>query len=161
MKRIRSKYTHPEFQFARFRLASNDFGVDIKNVKEIIRHREIVQSADFPPFLEGFIRLRSMAVPVIDLRKRFSLEQSFNDSTRIIIASVQRHIAGLIVDEVMDITMGGKELMVEPGTLSGRWGGSIDAVIETGRGTVMIMNPVLLLTDTEKSSLDAPLKLPE
>lgn len=144
-----------DFQFARFRLGEREFGIEIKKVKEIIRLRETSREPCCPPFLEGFIRLRNIVVPVLDLRKRFSLPFTESEHARIIIILVEGLIAGLVVDEVNDVTAGGaqttdKLFETEP------WNGCVEAVVETQGVTVRIIDPSALLTSDEKSFLSAP-----
>ncbi|MBI2400565.1 MAG: chemotaxis protein CheW [Deltaproteobacteria bacterium] len=79
MKKARSKYSNPDFQFIRFRLSGHEFGLDVSAVREIIKYRA-PEACEYPPFIEGFIRVRSILVPLIDLRKRFSLPPSQLDS---------------------------------------------------------------------------------
>jgi len=87
MAKIRSKYTHPDFQYTCFSIDGMDFGIGIGCVKEIIRCRELIPVVDAPDFIEGAVRLRSMAVPVVDLARRFDVRRKSRPS-RIIIASV-------------------------------------------------------------------------
>lgn len=163
MRSIRSKYTHPDFQFVRFRLSSFEFGIDIKNLKEIIRWRAVTEAPGTPSFIEGFIRLRSMSVPVIDLRKRFSLDPGTAEPARIMITLLDGHIAGLVVDEVADITAGGKELKLKcegPEARGGHearpWDGCIEAVLEADGKSVSIIRLPELLSKEELRFFDAP-----
>ncbi|MFQ5735743.1 MAG: chemotaxis protein CheW [Thermodesulfobacteriota bacterium] len=161
MKTIRSKYIHPDFQFVRFRMGDCDFGIDIKDLKEIIRYRDITEVPGTPSFVEGFIRLRSMAVPVIDLRKRFGIEPQGGEPTRIMIILLGGHVAGLIVDEVADIIAGGTELKLKSeGQAGGRgaqpWSHSIEAVLEADGRHVHIIRLQELLTGPELRFFDTP-----
>lgn len=156
MDKIRSRYTQPDFQFARFRIAKTDFGLALKSVKEILRYRAPEKSNDVPSFIEGFLRLRGMAVPVVDLRKRFCEQAALTDLSRIIIAVLDRHIAGLIVDEVNDIALGSKEIKQKEFSADTPWSACVEAVIELGPFNIYILNPSLILTDDEKRFLDAP-----
>jgi len=166
MKNIRSKYTHPDFQFVRFRLSTYEFGIDIRNLKEIIRFRQATEVPGTPRFVEGFIRLRSMAVPVIDLRKRYSFEPLFAEHVRIIITLLNGHIAGLVVDEVADITAGGKELRIksegplDKEALKMPWDECIEAVIDDGKSSIMILRLMGLLSPEELSFFDCPMPDP-
>lgn len=163
MKTVRSKYTLPDFQFVRFRLSSFEFGIDIRHLKEIIRHREITAVPDAPSFIEGFIRLRSMVVPVIDLRKRYSLEPVVAEPVRIIITVLNSHITGLVVDEVADITAGCKELKLRGDAPDARdddarpWDECVEAVIEDGDKSIMIIRLLELLTPDELSFFNSPM----
>ena len=163
MKSVRSKYAHPDFQFVRFRLSSFEFGIDIRSLKEIIRYREITVAPGMPSFIEGFIRLRSMVVPVIDLRKRYALDPVVAEPVRIIITLLNGYIAGLVVDEVADITAGCKELKLKnegpgpQGEGARPWDECVEAVIEDGRDSIMIIRLRELLRPDELSFFDGPM----
>jgi len=163
MKTVRSKYTHPDFQFVRFRLSSFEFGIDIRNLKEIIRHREITAVDGMPSFIEGFIRLRSMVVPVIDLRKRYTLEPVVAEPVRIIITLLNGYIAGLVVDSVADITAGCKELRLKsegpwaPDDDARPWDECVEAVIDDGKDSIMILRLLELLRPEELAFFNGPM----
>lgn len=158
MDKIRSRYSHPDMQLARFRLGKTDFGIALGNVKEIIRYTAPEASNEVPSFMNGFLRLREMLVPVIDLRKRFGLKTLITEQTRIIVTVVDKHIVGLVVDEVNDIAALGREVKLMPYTDSDApWVCCIVAVVETGSRNVMVMDADLILGQDEKSFLDAPL----
>lgn len=144
-----------DFQFARFSLGGREFGIEVRDVKEIVRSRAASRPPGCPPFLEGFITLRNIVVPVLDLRKRFSLPLSAVPCAWIIIISVDGLIAGLAVDAVGEVSAGGKETATaihddEPCMAC------VAAVVESQGQTVMIINPSALLTDDEKLFLCAP-----
>lgn len=91
-------------QFVIFNLHSEDFGVEITQVKEIIKPLEIFKVPDTPEFIEGLINLRGKVHTVFNLRKRFGLPaKEFDDNTKIIIVSVNSLSVGFIVDEVNEI----------------------------------------------------------
>jgi purine-binding chemotaxis protein CheW len=157
MDKIWSKYSYPDFRFARFRLGEDEFCIDIRNVKEMIRNRGVLKLDDAPSFLEGFVDLRGMQVPVVDLRKRFSLEAGSSDSARIIISSLEGRIVGLIVDEVRDISMGCKEVKINKRPASCKpWESCVDAVVETNGASVYVMDLMRLLSGAELKALDSP-----
>lgn len=158
MDKIRSRYSHPDMQLARFRLGDTDFGIALASVKEIIRYRTPEASNEVPSFMHGFLRLREMLVPVIDLRRRFGLNAHLTEHTRIIIAVVDKHIVGLVVDEVSDIAALGREVRLMPYNGSeAPWFRTIVAVVEAVGRSVMVMDADLILGPDEKMFLDAPL----
>lgn len=159
MVKIRSKYTHPDFQYTCFTIDGMNFGIGINCVKEIVRCRDLIPVVDAPDFIEGAVRLRSMAVPVVDLGRRFEVRGKSRPS-RIIIVSVNGRITGLLVDEVRDIMTGGKELRPTKGNGDGcePWSSCVETVLETGNGTVTVLDLARLFTPEELTLLDAPLK---
>src|SRR5699024_9229944 len=55
-------------------------------------------------FVKGVINLRGVVTPVIDLRKRFEIEEvEYNEQTRIIIIHMDDMEVGLIVDAANDV----------------------------------------------------------
>lgn len=158
MARVRSKYTHPDFRFTCFSLDGVVFGVSLKCVREVVGPRKITPLKEGPGFIEGVVRLRSMAVPVVDLRKRFDVSKRPSRPPRIIVVSLDGRITGLLVDEVGEVMSGGKEL--RPGKKSGGgepWQRCLDVVLETGNGTIRVLDLKRLFKPSELAMLDAPL----
>ncbi len=93
-----------ELQLVSFNLDSEEFGVDIGVVQEIVRMPEITKVPRSPEFVVGVVNLRGKIIPVVDLRKRFGLPASdATKSTRIIIVSVRSRTLGMIVDGVSEV----------------------------------------------------------
>lgn len=145
-----------DFQFALFSLGGRDFGIEVGNVKEIVRLKKIARPPDCPPFLEGFIGLRNIVVPVLDLRKRFSLPAPSAEAGIIMIISIEGLIAGLPCDSVYDVGAGGTGLTPAFQPDGPSWRGSAEAAVEGHGRTVCIIDPAALLTGEEKLFLSAP-----
>lgn len=160
MKKARSKYSNPDFQFIRFRLSCHEFGLDVSAVKEIIKYRA-TETGEHPPFTEGFIRIRSILVPVIDLRKRFSLPLLPLESSMIIVSSIDSLIVGLIVDSIADITPGARDLTSRPAAAGSNWDHIVEAEVELDGSRVLILKAESILTPEEKAALSGPLTLKE
>lgn len=91
-------------QLVTFSIGSEEFGVDILKVIEIIRTMEITKVPKAPVFVEGVINLRGLVIPIIDLRRRFGLENKASDSnTRIIVIEINGMSVGFVVDSVSEV----------------------------------------------------------
>ncbi|MBO9540963.1 chemotaxis protein CheW [bacterium] len=91
-------------QLASFRLAEEEYAVDISAVQEIVRMSSITRVPRAPSFVEGVVNLRGKIVPVIDLRRRFGMASAEpTKATRIIIVDVAGKTVGLIVDAVREV----------------------------------------------------------
>ena len=91
-------------QLVIFKINDEDFGVEITQVKEIIKPMDIYKVPNTPDFIEGLINLRGMVHTVFNLRKKFNLPvKDFDDNTKIIIVNVNDLMVGFIVDEVNEI----------------------------------------------------------
>ncbi len=92
-------------QLVSFIIGKERFGVDILEVREIIRDAAITAIPNSPSFVEGVINLRGNIIPVIDLRKRLDLpiaeEQA--DQGWILILEVEDRITGFMVDSVTKV----------------------------------------------------------
>jgi len=91
-------------QYVTFVIASENYGVPVLKVQEIIGMTEIVPVPNSQVFTKGVINLRGSVVPVVDMRKRFRLEEREYDMfTVIIIVEVKGLLVGMIVDSVSDV----------------------------------------------------------
>jgi len=96
--------TNTERQLVSFRVAGEEFGVDIMEVQEIIKIPEITRVPKAPEFVEGVINLRGGILPVIDCRRRFDLElKEWTDSNRILVVNIGGKMTGIIVDSVSEV----------------------------------------------------------
>ena len=106
-----------EKQLITFNLLEEEFGIDILYVDGIHRLKEISitrvpQSEDF---IEGIINLRGQVIPVIDLRRRFSLGSSPQDRhSRIIVVIIKDKPLGLLVDRVKEVVDVDEEVIDDP-----------------------------------------------
>lgn len=93
-----------ELQLVSFNIGTEEFGVDILKVQEINRMVEITKVPQAPNYVEGVINLRGKVIPIVDLRKRFSLELKEHDkNTRIVVVDIGGNIMGMIVDSVSEV----------------------------------------------------------
>ena len=87
-----------------FRLANEEYGVDIMYVQEIILIGQITEMPQVPAFVRGLVNLRGNVIPVIDLRIQFSLETSDEtESSRIVVLNVGERTMGVVVDAVDEV----------------------------------------------------------
>jgi purine-binding chemotaxis protein CheW len=91
-------------QVVSFRLGSEEYGVDIAQVQEIIRLVEITHVPRAPHFMEGVINLRGQLIPIIDLRTRFGMPRvAATKSTRIVVTEIATKRVGMVVDSVSEV----------------------------------------------------------
>jgi len=93
-----------EYQLVVFTIGKEEFGVDISQVREIVRLVQITYLPKAPVFIEGVVNLRGQVLAVIDLAKRLGLEsQQRGENTRIIVVEVGENTVGMIVDSVSEV----------------------------------------------------------
>jgi purine-binding chemotaxis protein CheW len=107
-------------QLVTFNMGSEEFGVDILNVQEIIRLPEITRVPNSFDFVKGVVNLRGKIIPIIELRKRLSMKAiDNNESTRIIIIEFNDLTIGLIVDKVNEVADINKNITEPPPPMVG------------------------------------------
>lgn len=99
-----TRRTADEGRYLSFQLASETYAVPIKTVSEIIGLSEITHVPNLPAYMKGIINLRGRVLPVMDMRRKFSLQNSaYTRETCIIIVEIWSKKVGLIVDTVKEV----------------------------------------------------------
>lgn len=94
----------PEKQYVIFTLDSQEYGIDIMNVREITEFRDNTKLPSAPDFVDGVINLRGNVIPVINLKKRFNLQNTdIDENSRIIIVAIMEKLVGFIVDDASQV----------------------------------------------------------
>ena len=92
-------------QFSVVKIGSEQYGIDISYVDNIVRMQKITRVPKAQPYFKGIINLRGEIVPVMSIRTKMDLEpDEFTDVTRIIILKLEEHgVLGILVDEVREV----------------------------------------------------------
>ena len=87
-----------------FHLGNEVYGVNVMQVKEVLRYTEIAPVPGSPEYVPGIINLRGNVVTVIDTRMRFGLEHApVTDNSRIVIIEAEKQVVGILVDSVAEV----------------------------------------------------------
>jgi purine-binding chemotaxis protein CheW len=144
-------------KYLTFKLANEEYGLEILKVREIIGLLPITSLPRTPVFVRGVINLRGKVIPVIDLRQKFDLDATDDTAqTCIIVVDVSGHFGsvqiGILVDsvsEVLDIR--GEEIEEPPA-----FGSSVDTAFILGMAKVK--GSVKILLNIEKVLSQAELE---
>jgi purine-binding chemotaxis protein CheW len=90
-------------QLVVFSLGSEEYGLPITAVQEIIRYSRPRTIPSAPMSVRGVINLRGKIIPVCDLKQRLGLYGEDGDEGKIVIVEAGPITAGLIVDEVEEV----------------------------------------------------------
>ena len=95
-------------KYLTFTLASEDYGIGILKIKEIIGMMPITTVPQTPEFVKGVINLRGKVIPVMDLRLRFGMEAiDYTERTCIIVVEITGQsgtvMIGIVVDSVSEV----------------------------------------------------------
>lgn len=97
--------TNDSKQYIVVKIGSEQYGIDISFVDNIVRLQKITRVPKAQKYFKGIINLRGEVVPVMSLRLKMCLDNDdFTDKSRIIILRVdQRGLLGIMVDEVKEV----------------------------------------------------------
>ncbi len=94
-------------EFLTFKLANEEFAVEIDRVQEIRSWKTPEPLPNVPSFVKGVIDLRGVIVSVLDLRDRFNIPVSYKATTVVIVVNILtasgERTVGLVVDSVSDV----------------------------------------------------------
>lgn len=101
-------------EFLVLRISNEIYGINIMDIKEIIKPREVTEVPRAPAFVTGILSLRGTIIPVVDMRLRLGLlREQLTGKERIIVIKNAESFSGLLVDEVLQVVRLPK-LAVEP-----------------------------------------------
>ncbi|MGQ9524025.1 MAG: chemotaxis protein CheW [Armatimonadota bacterium] len=91
-------------KFLTFFLGSEEYGLEILKVHEIIGMMDITPVPRTPSFIRGVVNLRGKIIPVVDLRLKFGMDAvDHTDETCIIVVQANGVQMGIVVDRVSEV----------------------------------------------------------
>ncbi len=92
-------------QYIILRFDSEQYGIDISYIDNIVRLQPITRVPHTQPYFLGIINLRGEIVPVMSMRRKFELPEKENTNlSRILIIKVEGNAKiGMLVDEVREV----------------------------------------------------------
>lgn len=159
---------HLAGKYMTFKLANEEYGLEILKVREIIGMMDITRVPQTKAFVRGVINLRGRVIPVVDLRCKFDLEQiEVTDQTVIIVVQLNTSTGdmtmGILVDEVLEV-LDIKADAIEPPPQFGTGAINVDFVLgigKAGKRLVFLMNIDKVLSFREVKELGAATQRPE
>lgn len=150
-------------QLVTFSLGNEEFSVDILKVQEIIRLMELTRVPKAPEFIEGVINLRGKVIPVMDLRKRFSMEEAEDSNdTRIIVVELDNATVGFRVDGVSEVLRLPADTVDPPPTMvSGIETEYIKGVGKLDDRLIILLDVEKVLTEAEHTSMSSAVAVNE
>jgi purine-binding chemotaxis protein CheW len=133
-------------QLVTFQLGEELYGINIMDVKEIVRVQEIRALPNAPIYVEGIFNLRSEIIPIINLHKRFHLKKILNSEedellSGFIILDIDGMKLGVIIDRVSRVvTIEKEEVQPPPQMLTGIGAEYIQGVVRQEKGYLIILD---------------------
>jgi len=133
-------------QLVTFQLGEELYGINIMDVKEIVRVQAIRAIPNAPSYVEGIFNLRSEIIPIINLHKRFHLKKlktSEEDEllSGFVILDIDGMKLGIIIDRISRvITIEKEDVQPPPQMLSGIGAEYIQGVVRQEEGYLIILD---------------------
>lgn len=149
-------------KYLTFMLSSEEYGIGILKIREIIGMLPITAVPKTPAFIKGVINLRGKVIPVMDLRLRFGMEKTdYTERTCIIVVEIAREsgnvMIGMVVDTVSEV------LNIKPEEIEDTpmFGTDIKTdyilgIAKTEGGVKILLDIDKVLTDEEIGDLENP-----
>ena len=152
-----------------FKLADEEFAIDIMQVQEIIRITEITSVPKAPHFVKGVMSLRNRLLPIVDLRARFGMaaeqetavetgDDDDIDARRIVVLDLQGVLTGVQVDSVSEVLRLPKSSIEQPPSIIAAEDASrLKGVgkLNKGERLLMLLDAERLLSDKERKEVAA------
>jgi len=149
-----------QIQLVTFQISEELYGVDIMDVKEIVRIQDIRAIPNAPVYVEGLFNLRGEIVPIISLHKRFHLKkaQIGEDEELLsgfIIIDIDGMKLGVIIDKIERVVaIEANEIQPPPQMLAGIGAEYIQGVVNRESGYLIILDIRKLFSAKELKKID-------
>ena len=100
-------------QYIVVELGSEQYGIDIQYIDNIVRMQRITRVPKAQHYFKGVINLRGEVIPVMSLRVKFDFEEEeYTNKTRILIIKPDAQASvGIIVDSVKEVLTLGNDMI--------------------------------------------------
>lgn len=133
-------------QMCTFTLDRYLFGVDVRQVQEVLRFQAMTRVPLAPALVRGLINLRGQIVTALDLRERLGLPPREGADPLNVVLRREGDVVSLLVDDIGDVVeIDEDKLERPPPTLRG-------PVAEIVRAVVQMDGALLLVTDTRRAT---------
>jgi len=116
-----NKVTSATVEIIEFALATESYGIESAFVKEVYPLKDFTPLPGVPSYIMGIVNVRGQILPVVDLRKFFSLsERGLGEMNKVIILRNDQMEFGIVADVVEGTrTLAIDDIMATPVTVTG------------------------------------------
>ncbi len=156
----------PLTQMINFAVGADQYGVDIRSVREVIQVGEVTPLPRAPSFVKGVINLRGDVIPVMDLREKLRIAaESGADAptppdgaalTMLVVVELGEKLVGMVVDSVSRVVRVETGMLEQaPLWLGGLSGEALAGVVRLSDRLIVVLNIEAVLSSGEKQELAA------
>ena len=145
-----------QYQLVTFKLGDELYGVDIMDVKEIVKIQKIRPIPNAPDYMIGILNLRGDIIPIIDLHRRFNInmdngEPEFDElESGFVILKILDIQIGIIIDKVSRVvSVNFDEIQEPPQMMSGIGNEYIKGVVRNPDNYLIVLDTMKLFHPKE------------
>ena len=142
-----------------FQVGRLSLGMDVDYVSSIVRDQEITEIPTPVPNVLGITYQQGTCIPVFSLKKSLNLGKTQTPPDAVIITRLRKGLLALPIDgvkEISDLREG--DLQGVPNIISAGQVGYLSNVASVKGQLISLVNPDHLISDEEKTALDAMIK---
>jgi purine-binding chemotaxis protein CheW len=151
-------------QIVTFQVGTEQYGLEINSISEIVRPQRITPLPRMSEFIEGVINLRGTIIPIVDLRKRFALAM-IHDNPRKLRMMITRgavhgaagngkELLGLVVDGVNEVIhVAKKDIETAPEAALGASSDFITGMGKVADRLIILLDITRILSQQERVAL--------
>ncbi|WP_448531457.1 chemotaxis protein CheW [Pseudothermotoga sp.] len=145
-----------ELKVVSFALGEEKFALDIMNIDSIVEVGKIVKLPESADYVEGIMNLRGNVIPIINLKKKFSMPDTGRSaSAKIVVVNMKDKRVGLLVDQVHEVlTLTDQQIEPPPAGVGGTRANFILGIAKLGEELLIILNAEEILSKEEKIALE-------
>lgn len=143
-------------QYIVTKLGTEQYGIDISYVDNIVRMTRITRVPKSQPYFKGIINLRGEVIPVMSLRLKFGLsDDEVTNATRIIIIKLEDldGSIGLLVDEVKEVVTLSNNSIEKPSNNNGEKTKYLMGVGRSNDTLISLLNMQNVIIEKEKEQI--------
>jgi purine-binding chemotaxis protein CheW len=155
-----------EGKYLTFKLGSEEYGLELVRVREIIALMDITPVPLAPEYVRGVMNLRGRVIPVVDLRCRFGMSPTRDhDRKCIIVCDVERnaqHIQmSILVDAVSEVVhINGNDIEDAPSFTGGLNTSFIHGIAKAKSGVKILLDIDRVLSASSAAVTNPPPQTP-
>jgi purine-binding chemotaxis protein CheW len=145
-------------QIVCFKVGTEEYGIEILRVQEILKLPKITTLPKSADYILGLFDLRGKVVPVINLSRKFGIDEqvSINKNIRAIVVDIGTKRVGLAIDSVSHvIKVDSKDIEPPPPIVKGISGRYITGIAKIDKGFVIILDINQIFSSEELSGISA------
>lgn len=140
-----------------FSINGEEFATDIFQVERILGYTEPVKVPEAPSYVKGVIKYEGKIIPIIDVIKRFNLnETNTNSEKKIIVVKYSDKKAGLIVDNVSEVTDINEDIIEDaPDIVRGITNKYVSGIVKLNERIIILINTENILSKDDINALSS------